>query len=929
MLLLRGSKYDLRQKNRTDLKKLSPIKLLNRENKLSVTRVFIFLVAVLALGAVGTWHSSAAPAGDKSETRLILRFKANATKAQRDGIIRNENLNIVKEIPEIGVKVITVPSQTASAVENALSHNPRIDYIERDQTLKPQEQLPNDPYFLNSGSWNLAGGAWGWYATHTTQAWDISEGDPAVNIAILDTGIKTAGLSDLDGQISSTYNVLDGTTDATTNAGNHGTFVAGVAGLAIDNGVGNAGYCPKCKLMIVQVGSDSFAYWSDVAAGLVYAADKGAKVANMSWAGTTDSTTLSDATTYAHDQGMVLFAAAGNSNCDCVSYPAADPYVLGVSGTADATGNKAGDSNYGSWVKIAAPEGDVSAWPTINGQPGYGAFGGTSSASPAAAGIAGLLFSYNSSLTNAQVEQALESTAAPVNFNVAYGRVDSLASLQSLGASDPQTVSVPVQVTQPQIYYEVNGLTSIAPLTNIPQVGQILVRGIGGWTGSAGLNVTGLQWQRCNTSGSNCTTVSTSRTYTIKAADNGYTIKLGFSMNNSQGSVAASAITGMVGGPTDTNPPTASISSPVNGANVSGTISVLANASDNVGVAHVDFYVDGTQFASVSSTPYNVSLNTLTLTNGTHTLQAKAYDAAGNVGTSSSVSVNVNNVTPPATPTGLAPTPLNAAATITWNANTESNLAGYQLQYKTTAGSSWTLVSGIATTSYTVSGLANGTSYDFQVRAKNTSAMVSAWTASVSATPQAPPDTTAPTVSITSPPTGATVSGTIPVNASASDNVGVTHVDFYIDGSQFASTSTSPYTASLNTTTLTNGTHTLLTKAYDAAGNVGTSTSVSVTVNNAPPPDTISPTATITSPANGTVITNLSKVNITASATDNVGVVTFELYIDGQLKTSVSGSSLAYTWTLNKNVKSGAHVILVKAHDAAGNIGQAQISVTK
>jgi hypothetical protein len=122
-------------------------------------------------------------------------------------------------------------------------------------------------------------------------------------------------------------------------------------------------------------------------------------------------------------------------------------------------------------------------------------------AAPAAAGIAGLLFSYNPALTNTQVEQALELSAAPVNFTVAYGRVDALAALQYLGASDPQPTSAPVQTAAPQIYYELNGWTSIAPLTGAPQPGQVLVRGIGGWTGSSGLVVSGLVWQRCDANG--------------------------------------------------------------------------------------------------------------------------------------------------------------------------------------------------------------------------------------------------------------------------------------------------------------------------------------------------------------------------------------------------------------------------------------------
>jgi len=94
------------------------------------------------------------------------------------------------------------------------------------------------------------------------------------------------------------------------------------------------------------------------------------------------------------------------------------------------------------------------------------------------------------------------------------------------------------------------------------------------------------------------------------------------------------------------------------------------------------------------------------------------------------------------------------------------------------------------------------------------------------------PDTTPPTTSITSPANGATVSGTVNVTASASDNVGVVKVDFYIDSVLSSTSTTSPYTFSWNTTTVANGSHTIFSKAYDAANNVGTSATVTVTVSN-------------------------------------------------------------------------------------------------
>jgi hypothetical protein len=98
-------------------------------------------------------------------------------------------------------------------------------------------------------------------------------------------------------------------------------------------------------------------------------------------------------------------------------------------------------------------------------------------------------------------------------------------------------------------------------------------------------------------------------------------------------------------------------------------------------------------------------------------------------------------------------------------------------------------------------------------------------------------DTTAPTTSLTAPAAGATVSGTTTISASASDNVGVSKVEFYVDSALKGTDTSSPYSYSWDTTAYSNGAHTLYTKAYDAAGNVGTSSSRSVTVSNSVPSD--------------------------------------------------------------------------------------------
>jgi thermitase len=498
--------------------------------------------------------------------QLLVKFHASATAQQKAGVLAAAGAQQAGAISDLGVKVVSVPTGAKNAALRTIRGSRLVSFAEPDGTLKPQDDLPDDPSFPQQFA--VGGGAWGWYATHTTQAWDITQGSASTVIAILDTGMNvSAGLDDFSGQLVPGWNVLTNSSNTSTNQ-LHGTYVAGVAGMKADNGTGSAGVCPQCKIMPVVVGTDSGASWSDMATGITWATDHGARVINMSWAGTSDSTTIQNAINYAHSKGVVLFAAAGNTNCDCRNYPAADQNVIGVAGIG-SSGTKAGDSNYGNWVAVAAPEGDMTAWPTINGSPGYAPVGGTSMASPFAAGIAGLLLSANPNLTNAQVEQTLEQTAAPVSFSIAYGRVDALAALQSLGLADPQPSSLPVNGSSPQIMVETNGDWNYAALgTGAPQPGQVLLRGQGSWTGSAPLSLSAVKWQRCDASGASCTVVSTASKYTVQSTDVGFSFKLSITVKNNLGSTTAeSTVSQPVGGsggggttatPANTSPPTIS-----------------------------------------------------------------------------------------------------------------------------------------------------------------------------------------------------------------------------------------------------------------------------------------------------------------------------------------------------------------------------------
>ncbi|WP_426161562.1 S8 family serine peptidase [Pseudoduganella sp. R-34] len=203
--------------------------------------------------------------------------------------------------------------------------------------------------------------------------------------------------------------------------------------------------------------------------------------------------------------------------------------------------------------------------------------------------------------------------------------------------------------------------------------------------------------------------------------------------------------------------------------------------------------------------------------------------------------------------------------------------------------------------------------------------------AAVAAAKAAPaPDTTAPTVAIANPVGGSTVSGLVSIGVNAADNVGVARVDLKVNGTVVASDSAGPYVFSWNSAGVANGMNNLVAIAYDAAGNVATSSTVSVNVSNAAPAvvaDTTAPVVAITNPTSGAVS---GTVNVTVNASDNSGAagINMSLYIDGQLKASGAGSSLSYSWNTRK-LASGTHTVQAVARDAAGNTSTTSVQVTR
>lgn len=244
---------------------------------------------------------------------------------------------------------------------------------------------PNDPDY--SKQWNLR-------SINVESAWDETKGS-GITVAVIDTGISP--VPDLkDTKLVQGYDFVNDQVEAYDDNG-HGTHVAGTIAQSTNNGYGVAGIAHEASLMPLKVlGGSGGGTISDIAEAIKFAADNGADVINMSLGGGGESKLMQEAIDYAHSKGVVIVAAAGNSNQNSASYPARYPKVIGVS-ALDAAGLKAPYSNFGAGIDISAPGGSETGkivQETINPQTGTAAFlgfQGTSMAAPHVAGVAALV----------------------------------------------------------------------------------------------------------------------------------------------------------------------------------------------------------------------------------------------------------------------------------------------------------------------------------------------------------------------------------------------------------------------------------------------------------------------------------------------------------------------------------------------------------
>jgi thermitase len=572
------------------------------------------LATLMALLALSLSLATARAQVQVVPDQILVKVHPQMSEAAVENLLRVLDSRQVDGIPQIGVRIVRVPEARREAALTALQHNPNIEFAEAD-AIVPPDFIPNDPSYASQ--WHLPKIA-------APAAWDLAIGSSEVIVAILDTGVD-ATHPDLAPLIVPGWNFYDNNAD-TRDVYGHGTSVAGSACAVGNNAIGIASVAWNCRLMPVRIASPTcYASYSTIARGLTYAADKGARVANVSFAGAGRSLTVQTAAKYLQDKGGVTTASGGNDGTfldvpDC-------PYVLSVSATGSGD-TRASFSNTGPYLDLAAPGSGI--FTTANGG-GYRSISGTSFAAPIVAGVAALVLSVNPALSAAQVQDILTQSAddlgtAGYDTDYGYGRVNAYkAVLAATAAPPPPADSTPpsVAIASPTEGAAVAGQVQVqvdaSDDTAIDRVDLYLDDTL---VATEALGAFSVVWDTTTRPDGACRVAAVA----YDKAGNHATAVSDVTVRNSP----------------DTTPPVVQITSPANGATLAKSQKITCKASDDIAVTRVELYANGKLLGSSSGSTtgsYTFTWNTSKIGRGTYTLQAVAYDAFGNSGISPSVSV--------------------------------------------------------------------------------------------------------------------------------------------------------------------------------------------------------------------------------------------------------------------------------------------------
>ena len=303
----------------------------------------------------------------------VIHYDPGTPESEKLEYVQRIGGVIVERIDELEIWVVDVPEYFGMN----FSFDSDVELIEQDYFVSVHFDIPpNDPDYARQ---------WALPHIQAETAWGEMDALKPITVAVIDTGVCMSH-EDLDGRVlDNGYDFVDNDDDPEDVFG-HGCSVAGIIAANIDNGIGIAGFAPNVSILPIRVlGPNGSGSMADVAAGIVYAADNGADIINLSLGSFVGSQTEKDAVDYAVDKGVTVIASAGNSGGSLPGYPARYENVVAV-GSVDRNGSRSSFSNKGG--DIWAPGRDVH---TIYLNNGYKALNGTSFSAPYVSAMAAVL----------------------------------------------------------------------------------------------------------------------------------------------------------------------------------------------------------------------------------------------------------------------------------------------------------------------------------------------------------------------------------------------------------------------------------------------------------------------------------------------------------------------------------------------------------
>ncbi|NOT28924.1 MAG: S8 family serine peptidase, partial [Planctomycetes bacterium] len=401
---------------------------------------------VLALPAAGQLRL-------ETRAQVIVQVPRAVDRTGVEASLERGGWRVLEELPALGLLLVEVPlTQGLASAIARLSATPGVAFAEANGSGEGGEIVPNDTHF--GVQWPLdnrgQGGGRAGADIEALRAWSLARGSAAVTVAVLDSGLTPAH-PEFAGRVLPGIDFVNEDADPFDDQG-HGTFVSGILAANADNAFGLAGVDHACALLPVKVlnqfnGGTVF----DLTQGLVFAADAGAHVVNMSLINYPQTTALESALEYARNAGCVLVACAGNGGIGDAdrSYPGRSPLTISVGATTDRD-LRAVFSGTGNSLDLVAPGERVPA--TLRAlTDGWTAFSGCSAATPIVSGMAAVLLSVDPTLTHDEIKQRLEAGAedgvgsaadTPGRDNhYGHGRANLFRSLCLLDTGGPSIVA--------------------------------------------------------------------------------------------------------------------------------------------------------------------------------------------------------------------------------------------------------------------------------------------------------------------------------------------------------------------------------------------------------------------------------------------------------------------------------------------------------